>query len=115
MRSQRPRFSCKASFKGSRRARLRHRTRNRDFRAPSGAIIAETEIAMPAFHGSDDDFLFQIQHFTETPSSDTADAFKERLITRIRKGRKRYIMCQAPPISVSWQQRFLRAFNSCWP
>jgi hypothetical protein len=79
-------------------------------------MIASTEIAMPAFHGSDDDFLFQLQHPVELPSSDSANTFKERIITRIQNGRTRHMMCQAPTVSASWQAEFLRAFKLYyWP
>ena len=59
---------------------------------------AATEIAMPALHGSDDDFLFQIQHPAESPSSDSANAFLQRTVSRIRNGRKS--VYQAPPVGV---------------
>lgn len=79
-------------------------------------MIPGTEIAMPAFHAHDDDFLYQVQHPTETPPSDTATAFKERIITRIQNGRTRHMMCQAPTVNVTWQAEFLRAFKLYyWP
>jgi hypothetical protein len=71
---------------------------------------------MPAFHAHDDDFLFQIEHPVELRSSDTATAFKERIITRIRNGSTRHMMCQAPTVSASWQAEFLRVFKLYyWP
>jgi hypothetical protein len=52
-------------------------------------MIAATEIAMPAFHGSDDDFLYQIQHplADKDPkeSRKAADEFLERCLRRLRK------------------------------
>jgi hypothetical protein len=77
-------------------------------------MIAATQMAMPAFHAHDDDFLFQIEHPVEPPS-DTADSFKERIIRRIRNGRTRYIVSQAPPVNTFWHTTFLRVFNLCWP
>lgn len=40
----------------------------------SGDKMAATEIAMPAFHGHDDDFPYQIQHPpAETPGASVQD------------------------------------------
>jgi hypothetical protein len=69
---------------------------------------------MPAFHGSDDDFLYQLQARIELSSSNSANEFKERIITRIR--RTRQTTYQAPPESASWQAEFVRIFKLyCWP
>jgi hypothetical protein len=71
---------------------------------------------MPALHAHDDDFLFQIQHPDEMRSPDNpANAFLKRTVSRIRNGRTRYVMCQAPPVSVFWRSTFLRVFKLCWP
>jgi hypothetical protein len=77
-------------------------------------MIAATEIAMPAFHGSDDDFLYQLQALVEPSPSNSANEFKERIITRIRSTRQ--ITYQAPTDSASWQAEFLRIFKLYyWP
>jgi hypothetical protein len=64
----------------------------------NGDMIASTEMAMPAFHAHDDDFLFQIQHPAESPSSDSANVFVERTVRRIRNGRKSPY--QVPPVGM---------------
>lgn len=81
-----------------------------------GAMIAATEIAMPAFHGSDDDFLFQIQHPpAELPSSDSpANMFLERIVRRIRNGREINIY-EVPSGGTSFWADILRTLKQCWP
>jgi len=67
---------------------------------------------MPAFHGSDDDFLFQIQHPAESPSSDSANVFLERTVSRIRSGRKS--VYQVPPVDKSFWRTLFRRLSKSW-
>jgi hypothetical protein len=69
---------------------------------------------MPAFHGSDDDFLYQIQHPLETPSPDTANVFLGRVVRRIRNGREINIY-EAPSVDSSFWADVLRTLKQCWP
>jgi hypothetical protein len=69
---------------------------------------------MPTVHGSDDDFLYHLQAPIELSSTNSANEFKNRILTRIR--RTRQITHQAPPESVSWQAEFVRIFKLYyWP
>ena len=72
---------------------------------------------MPAVHGSDDDFLYQLQAPVEPSPSNSANEFKERILNRIRNGclRNHDGFVKRRPSVPSWQERFVRAFNSCWP
>jgi hypothetical protein len=79
-----------------------------------GVEWAAMGVAMPAVHGSDDDFLYQLQAPIELSSANSANEFKNRIITRIR--RTRQITYQAPSESASWQAEFLRIFKLYyWP
>jgi hypothetical protein len=68
---------------------------------------------MPAFHGSDDDFLFQIQHPVEPSSSDSANLFLERTVGRIRNGRQ--ITAYAPPVGMPFWRKIFRRLSKSWP
>jgi hypothetical protein len=88
-------------------------------------MIAATEIAMRnACCWHHDDFLFETQFPTadqpkESPvivelSANSANEFKERIITRIRSTRQ--TTYQAPSDSASWQAEFVRIFKLYyWP
>jgi hypothetical protein len=71
---------------------------------------------MPAFHGSDDDFLFQIQHPpAEPPSSDSpANVFLEHVVKRMRNGRQINIY-EVPSVDSSLWAHILRTLKQIWP
>jgi hypothetical protein len=79
----------------------------------NGDMIASTEMAMPAFHAHDDDFLFQIQHPSKSPSSDSAaKVFLERTVRRIRNGRKSAY--QVPPVGMPFWRKLFRRLSKSW-
>ena len=79
----------------------------------NGDMIAATEMAMPALHAHDDDFLFEIQHPVEPSSSDSANAFLKRTVSRIRKARQ-IDLYQGPSAGWSFWARILRTLKKSW-
>src|ERR1700747_3410568 len=71
-------------------------------------------LAMPAFHGHDDDFLYEVQRSTETPSSGTsAKVFLKRTVNRIRAARVPSV--PAPCYTSVWNDFYQLIRQWCWP
>jgi hypothetical protein len=69
---------------------------------------------MPAVHGSDDDFLYQLQAPTEPSSSDSANVFLNRTITRIRNGQIAIEQVPSRVIDGSFWTEILRHLKHFW-
>lgn len=67
---------------------------------------------MPAVHGHDDDFLFQIQYPAEPSSPDKAKIVLERTVRRVRNGRK--INIYVPFADASFWAEILRTLKKYW-